>query len=125
MSPEDKRRLMVVSAFTAGKRIESISKVVNGVVQHWQPNKNPKWDWDLFDYRIKEGEDTIKKYFGFGTEAHLLSATTGCWRSAEEVMFNRIAEFDVQAIICVTIDKHTRRVMNVSFVNKESENVGE
>ena len=117
MSTEDNRRLEIMEAATRGKKIESIGKWQGAT---WMSNPTPQWKWKLFDYRIKEGEETIKKCLGFATGDHNLSDVTGVW-SAPTVMapvrYPNGNDYPHKCNIFVEIDIYTHRVVGVSFEN--------
>lgn len=42
--------IKVMQAYREGKTIEFITPGIN---DEWEENKNPLWNWDNFDYRVK------------------------------------------------------------------------
>ena len=114
MSPENKRRLMVMDAASKGAPIESKGKWDNA---SWIENSSPQWQWNLFDYRIKEGFHTTKKCIGFSTADNNFSHVgPGVWSSVSPV-FPHEESYPHKCKIFVDVDNYTHRVVGVSFEN--------
>lgn len=123
MSPENQRRLEVFQAHRDGKPIESKGTYAGAI---WLPNTNPQWQWNKFDYRIKEGFEVKRKVIGFATANDCLSHVGNDVWSVEgpqpittSPVFPPVSMYPHQADIFVDVDAHTNRVVGVSFKNRD------
>jgi hypothetical protein len=79
-----KEIINVVQAFEEGKEIEFLGKHTNN---KWKTVETPGWNFDLFDYRVKQKEKELYQYL-------LYNPKTKTYRSSSRFHEN---SFDLQS----------------------------
>lgn len=59
---ELKRRIVIMQAYADGKTIEVRNKRVLDGCSHWGVMTKLEWNWDIYDYRVKDNQESVNNY---------------------------------------------------------------
>ena len=77
-----KEIINVVQAFEEGKEIEYLGKHTNN---KWRTVETPGWNFDLFDYRVKQKEKELYQYLIHNPQTNLYKTTYKFYENSFDV----------------------------------------
>ena len=83
MTPQE--IINVVQAFEEGKEIEYLGKHTNN---KWRTVETPGWNFDLFDYRVKQKEKELYQYLIYDKPSNIYHTTSRFYENAFDLQSN-------------------------------------
>ena len=85
MTPQE--IINVVQAFEEGKEIEYLGKHTNN---KWRTVETPGWNFDLFDYRVKQKEKELYQYLIYKSQTNSYQATFRFYENSFDLQSKQI-----------------------------------